>query len=871
MTITSRLIACLLLLLTVSTQAADGVTIGQITFPRAVITIDGDGADWAGIAPIITDPRESALSGTTLSPARDIVAVYAAADDNYVYWRIDVAGSYALTGEGNLNAGPTLNFWNEYDTASPPAGSTVARIESRVWGTPDWFDQSNYGVVFKWYGDSEVAASERPQGYGRYAGGVAEMRIPRSAFSDVNVYRLSAYYFVGNSVAADQTDKYPADSSATLQKLEVSGPSTLAAGTSDKLTATAIYTDGLRKPVTPTWTSSHPALVPIAADGTISPAAILTNDLQVTIAASYTENGTTITVSKSLAITARPPLVADTTPDPFSFLESRNTAPEELIMSEAIVVRGINTRTPITISDGEYSINNGPWTSSAGTVGLGNVIRVRLTAPAAFASSRSTTLTIGDVSATFTVNTRSFTAVSAPTQVFTNPQTAEVTDDGFIRFRTVPGEPIQFAPNALPNAVIRIDDRQTLPVTFGTATLRYTPASDSTRLQVQTINGAPGLVPIAGRVAIEAPTAQSTIPVVGDDSGSASLQTSSANTRVITGRNDDRNVVIAITSGGKVTYRNPSRTRALPTSFDVYPGEAVIADESGNASQVRLGSFAQDESATGDLIANLPNTATTLQVPYVAGTSSRFGERNWGDLIGQAITETLALGTYQSLSQNSRGVLTLTTSSGIYRFLPVGNLGIAESAISDSRAVSVTEIAANLMAILDQNLSFAVAPATDYADLATAIQAISPGASLEILGDGVLLATIDGTSYIAQPAAATTAGSTEHCPGFVTENNHLALCDSSGRRQLLNAAFADTDTLRDTFRTELSVPDLSVTNMGNNGTYAANISGTTYTLVPEIVLTSPPSEQDGQLWWIDENGKIFIRYPNGSAQGFALQ
>ncbi len=201
----------------------------------------------------------------------------------------------------------------------------------------------------------------------------------------------------------------------------------------------------------------------------------------------------------------------------------------------------------------------------------------------------------------------------------------------------------------------------------------------------------------------------------------------------------------------------------------------------------------------------------------------------------------------------------------------MGSLALADAALGTAvRAVSVADIAANLTAILDSSLSFAVAPATAYADLETALKAISNAASLEILGDGVILAKLSGTDYVAQPASQATQGSSSNCPGFVTENNQLALCDATGKRQILNAAFADADTVRDTFRSALSQPSLSVTNTGNSGSYKANVGGASYTLSPSITLATPPTSQAGKLWWQDQD-KFFIRYPSGQAQGFGVR
>jgi hypothetical protein len=702
------------------------------------------------------------------------------------------------------------------------------------------------------------------------------VQLPASMTQSVNMQNSGqgslylSFYGTGNTLGNVSRSYYISCSQtagAVLPtSLKMTAPTTVLFSESATLSASVSYSNSTSKTVTPTWSSSNPAAATISTAGVLT-AGKVSIDTPVTITASYTENGTTVTASQIITITA-----PDTTPDTFSFSSVTGVAPESSVSSNTIVVTGINSPAVIAIAGGEYSINGGIWTSATGAASLGNQIKVRLTAPSGYNATGSVSLSIGGVPVSFNVTTQSYVKVTAATQVFANPQTAEITDDGIIRFRTTPTQPVTLASAATENAVVRIDDQQTLSVVSQQSTLSYTPASSSTRLQVRSVDGSPALVPIAGRVGISAPAAQSVIPVTADSAGSAKLLTTQANTQVTTGRDEQRNIVVAVTNS-PVTYQATGRGRSLPTSFTVYPGEAVVADEAGTAGQVRVGSFAQDGNQAGDFIAGIPRIAATLKVPKITTASAqRFGSP-WTNLVGQAIASKLNLGNFVSLSQDSAtGVLTLVTNQGSHRFLPVGSLALAEAAFGvKDRAISVADIAANLTAVLDSSLSFAVAPATAYADLEAALKGIDSTASLEILGDGVLLATLSGTGYVAQSASRTTTGSSASCPGFVTENNQLALCDASGNRQVLYGAFADTDTLRDTFRTALSLPTLSVSNTGSNGIYSANVGGTPYSLAPDITLATPPAAQAGKLWWIDAaTNKIFIRYPSGQAQGFGL-
>jgi hypothetical protein len=62
----------------------------SFAIPTRTITVDGDGSDWAGLSPAVTDPTGDS---TSTDPGADIVAVYLAHDDAFLYIRIALADS----------------------------------------------------------------------------------------------------------------------------------------------------------------------------------------------------------------------------------------------------------------------------------------------------------------------------------------------------------------------------------------------------------------------------------------------------------------------------------------------------------------------------------------------------------------------------------------------------------------------------------------------------------------------------------------------------------------------------------------------------------------------------------------------------------
>ncbi len=92
----------------------------------------------------------------------------------------------------------------------------------------------------------------------------------------------------------------PAGGTVSLSFLSVSGPATLNEGGSATYTATATYSDGSSKAVTPAWSENSP-FATISASGVLSAQSVTSNQT-VTVSASYTEGSVTRTASQSVAI-----------------------------------------------------------------------------------------------------------------------------------------------------------------------------------------------------------------------------------------------------------------------------------------------------------------------------------------------------------------------------------------------------------------------------------------------------------------------------------------------------------------------------------------------------------------------------------------
>jgi hypothetical protein len=112
-------------------------------------------------------------------------------------------------------------------------------------------------------------------------------------------------------------------------------------------------------------------------------------------------------VSATFTVTT---VAADAVPDPFAFAPATGVAAGSVATSEAAIITGLNTASPIGIDGGVYSIDGAPFTATSGAIGNGSQVRVQLLASSLPSTTSEATLTIGGVAGRYTVTT----AVAAP-------------------------------------------------------------------------------------------------------------------------------------------------------------------------------------------------------------------------------------------------------------------------------------------------------------------------------------------------------------------------------------------------------------------------------------------------------------------------
>lgn len=96
---------------------------------------------------------------------------------------------------------------------------------------------------------------------------------------------------------------------------------------------------------------------------------------------------------------------SDPVPDQFIFTDQTNVPLSSSIDSNSIVVSGINVLSPVSVTDGEYRVNGGAYTTANGFVSNGDSVNVRHTSSSTASGIVQTTLNIAGVSDVFSSQT----------------------------------------------------------------------------------------------------------------------------------------------------------------------------------------------------------------------------------------------------------------------------------------------------------------------------------------------------------------------------------------------------------------------------------------------------------------------------------
>lgn len=586
---------------------------------------------------------------------------------------------------------------------------------------------------------------------------------------------------------------------------------------------------------------------------------------------------TTAGVYKSTNASTAPPAV--TTPNPFSFAAKTDVALSAVVESAAITVSGINSAAPISISGGEYAISGGSYTSSAGTVLNGQTVTVRVTSSSAFGTASSAVLTIGGVTGSFSATTMSFTPVTSVTQVFTSTDAAvTVSPTGIVTFSGATASPLVLTASAPNDALLQLPSVK-IQATALNSTLSYedkTPAkqgfaaADPAQLQIKQVvqQGAtqPAMEVARGTVSVAATSSDARIPLRLPTATRGALLRTLGAAKVDINRDSARNT-LAYVSEGKLALQIASGNGfSAAGEVNVYGGETVQIGNDGSLTQIRIGSLTGTQTQVGDRL-SLTGVASTAKVTNLSGKLPRFNDKTLDSLVSEAIAKLYGVTAGASSYDSATGVLSVTINGVVRRYVVMGDVRIDTNAASNLFAATPANGAYELSY---NGLIFSVASAVGYLnELTTAVTALDSAASLSLLNGGAIKATIKGVVYAVAPGNAVTAmAAASSIPGFETDSSGYPLFrDKTGAKQLLFPVLLDAASVQTIFAA--ADAGFAVNNDGN-GTTTVTYLGKTYTVVPDYIVINAPPARANDLFWLD-GGKVYVRYPDGTAQGVTVK
>lgn len=568
-------------------------------------------------------------------------------------------------------------------------------------------------------------------------------------------------------------------------------------------------------------------------------------------------------------------------PTAFSFSAKDKVPTGAVSESDTVTIVGLTSPSVVTISGGKYKIGLGAYTDKPGLIYNGQTLTVQLTAATAFSTTTKATVTIGAISADFSVTTFSGTPVTNTSQVFNNPPGSLVLgSDGSIIINGNPGT-LTLNNNAPNNSVIQLPTGQSVPVVLGSSTFTFTNlggsggngfAAESAYLKVVPGSTGSALEIAQGAVQVQSSSSGAVLPLTNSSAtGGATLTTVGSSTTVVVKRNSNGSVSTNVGSGSSVQVK--ASGSSSPVSVQGY--ETVALSSDGTQLSVKVGSLSgtggPGDPVTPSSLAKFIDS-NNLKLPDLSAAIDRTSGKTLGDVLIEAIKSSLALTAAQVASatySKDTGLIIITLTNGSKRYyLPVGEVKVGGAAsggngFAASSASGTFELAASGL-----TFSFASSLGT-YSGLEEAAKKLDPAASVQLGEGGILIVTIGGIKYAGQPGPEATGGgtATNIIPGFELSGGFAVFKDNTGARQSLYPVFASHTALYDAFKRAL--PSLNSINSNNNGTSSANIGGTNYTLVPEYALINAPLALQNSEWWLDGT-KFYIRYPDLTAQGFLL-
>lgn len=284
----------------------------------------------------------------------------------------------------------------------------------------------------------------------------------------------------------------------------------------------------------------------------------------------------------------------------------------------------------------------------------------------------------------------------------------------------------------------------------------------------------------------------------------------------------------------------------------LFVGEMAQFDAQGNLLGIEL--VGTSANPVGMPSSPVNSSITLPTIPRLDGSTARAPDQTFLNLLNQTLNAAGAQYSRSSAGQNAHGGITLTVGGAKVACAPVGALSY-NSGWKDGMAVnpdgSVEVVVGGVKVTLIPMLH-------ELARLNSAF----PGSTLQVSRDGAVVLTSPQGRFSFRPAWYVTSGTaTDNVPYVVNAQGQAVFVLQNGERQALYPAFKDIGRLQQVLR---MLDANAVTSVDGTAMVKATLQGQTLRLLPDYAVVDAARKDD---WWIAD-GKIYLRYTDGTAQGF---
>jgi len=596
---------------------------------------------------------------------------------------------------------------------------------------------------------------------------------------------------------------------------------------------------------------------------------------------------------------------SDVFEDPLSaFEEVSDALPGSWIESGYFEVNGLLAPSSISIVGGEYSIDDGDYTSQPGSVVNAAWVKVSLVTPDAYGASASAQISIGGQSYAFRVSNITETDLASLDDMFDGPGSELQLVNGEVELAVDTAGPLVVKDNSPENILFKLKSgiQTDIDNSSGTANLKIRSSEDS---ELETVayfkpDGKRSTLMrlVRGSTDVSFDNAGSLLPINDPTSnsvpGSFAALNGTSNTKVAI-QSDQRKVKQAKPSaedvyeawikegsaafqqiGSTGTVRQGNRFAATDT---IYAGETAAFGRKGDLRQIRLGSLKGDQKIAGDPLP-LDFLAAGTKIPNLNGNVARLQ----GSLLSAVkVSLDASFGGAGSITfDEARGLVTYAINGKTYRFVPLGRALVdlpatvakavarspGQARLNTFAATNTASTAGGAFNLAALGIQLTMAGSLGYfADFDKALKAADPGGKLRLQAEGVIRITLGGDDYVVIPASEVSLGSVKNAPAFVfTGPSGLAFRDRDGAVQTLYAGPGDISALKIAAR---QFDKLATVATQPDGTVNMTLSGNGFNLKPGLKLGSPPMDKSNLNLWPGSNS-FFLRYPDGKAQEFSF-